>query len=105
MEQWKVSAGPETEFCLPLPEECQGYLQGQFYGARNPNPMAELMIFLPSPFFFCCLCPHAHLEAPNMASFEDFFSLFSMLPCLYPHLTPVILLGELFCLTVTTINS
>lgn len=74
MEQWKVSAGPEREFCLPLPEEYQGYLQGQFYGARNPNPMAGLMLFPPSSFFFCCLCPHAHLEAPNVASFENIFS-------------------------------
>lgn len=35
--------------------------------------MTRLMLFPPSPFFFCCLYPHAHLEAPNMASFEDVF--------------------------------
>lgn len=92
MEQWKVFPAPERTFFLPLPEECQVWLQGQeFHWAkmkcqsRNPNLMTGLMLFPPSPFFFCCLPPHAHLEAPNMASFEDCFS---CSPCC-PVSTPI----------------
>lgn len=72
--------------------------------SRNPNPMARLMLF--PPLFFLLLlsfssCPS---RSTKHGIFWRFFSC-----CLYPYFTPVILLGELFCiavcLMVTTINS
>lgn len=65
--------------------------------SRNPNPVARLKLF-PTPSFLLLVsfssCPSRSTKHGIFWTF--FFSLLSMLPCLYPHFTPVILLGEIF---------